>query len=274
MAGDFGENMGDLGAAVHAQHGVDGVAVLVGRAGSGQHALAEPGQIRDPDAGRLLDRGDRVPDPVRVEVDFGEHQPARGLPEVAGDVLFGQDPAQHLVGAPAHRGDRGDAEALVDFGAARVVDPGHHVGHVEGLARHPGGQDVGVVAAGHGREGIGLLDAGLLQRVPVKADAGDLPAGEARAEPPEGAVVLVDDGHRMAGVLQRVRQGCPDTATTHDHEVRHTCLLLASASDCCVKLYRPRGAGRPRRTGRRRRPADADFAVMTSRPNQTSFVWC
>jgi hypothetical protein len=57
----------------------------------------------------------------------------------------------------------------------------------------------------------------------------------------------------MACVLECVSQGCPDASTAHDHEVRHPCLLQLSC--CPVRLYR-------------RNPA------MTSRVNQTNFVWC
>jgi hypothetical protein len=163
----------------------------------------------------------RMAHPFRVEFEFGQHEAAGGVAEVSGEVLFGKDAAQDLVGAPAHRGHRGDAQPLVNLGAAGIVDAGHDVRHVECLARHPGRQDIGVVAAGHRRKGIGVCNACLLQGVAVKADAGDFPAGEARAEAAEGAVVLVDDGHRVAGILERVRQGGPDASTTHDHEVRH-----------------------------------------------------
>ena len=189
-----------------------------------------------------------------VHVHLGQHQPAGWVAEVAGQVLLGKDPAEHLVRAPAHGGDRGDAEALVDLGAARIVDPRHDVRDVERFAGHPGGQDVRVVAAGHGGEGVGLFDAGLLERFPVEADAGDLAAGETGPEPPEGTVVLVDDRDRMAGVLQGVRQGCPNTATTHDHEVRHTCLLKL----LCLLLRKTlpaTGVPEPVRGGAASRPA-------------------
>ena len=72
-----------------------------------------------------------------------------------------QQPAQHLVGGPADRRHRGDAQPLVDLGAARVVDPGHDVVDAERLAGHPGGDDVGVVAAADRGERLRLLDARL-----------------------------------------------------------------------------------------------------------------
>ena len=91
----------------------------------------------------------------------------------------GQEPAQHLVGGPLHGRDRRDAEPLVDLGAAGVVDPGDDLLDAEGLARDPRGDDVGVVAAGDGGEGVGAADAGLLQDRLVEAVAGDLVAVEA-----------------------------------------------------------------------------------------------
>ena len=199
-------------------------------------------EVRDPDVGSLLDLGDPVADPAGVEVQLGQDQPAGGFPEIAGQVLFGKDAPQDLVGAPAHRSDGGNAEPLVDLRAAGIVDPGHDVRDVERLTGNAGGQDVGVVAAGDRSEGVRLGDSGLLQRVPVKPDAGDLPAGEALAEPAEGAVVLVDDGHGVAGVLERVRQRCSHPAASHDHEVRHPYLLNFPGPLLLLELYRPRAA--------------------------------
>ena len=52
------------------------------------------------------------------------------MPEASrysGVGVDGQQAAQHLVGRPAHRGDGGDAQPLVDLGAARVVDAGDHL---------------------------------------------------------------------------------------------------------------------------------------------------
>ena len=59
-----------------------------------------------------------------------------------------------------HRGHGRDAEPLVDLGPLGVVDAGDHVRDAERLPGHPGGDDVGVVAAADRREGAGPLDAG------------------------------------------------------------------------------------------------------------------
>src|SRR5690606_23157523 len=111
----------------------------------------------------------------------------------------------------------GDAEPLVDLGPPLVVDPGHHVVDPEGLARHPGGDDVGIVAAADGHEGGGGGDAGLFQYASVEADPGHPPTAESRAQPAERLRVPIDDGDGMAVVLQDVRQGGPHPATAHDH---------------------------------------------------------
>jgi hypothetical protein len=155
------------------------------------------------------------------------------LPEVTGQVLFGKDPPQHLVRTPAHRRHGGDAQALVDFGPAGIVNPGHNMGDMEGFPGHPGGEDVGIVTAGYCGEGICIGNAGLLEGVPVEADPGDLAAREALAEPAESPVVLVDDGHGMPGVLKGVRERGPHPATSHDHEVRHQYLLMFLSRSSC-----------------------------------------
>ena len=132
---------------------------------------------------------------------------------------LGQQPPEHLVGGPPDGRDGRDAEPGVDLGAARVVDAGDDVLDAEGLAGYPRRDDVGVVATGHCGEGVGLLDTGLDQRVPVEADAGDLTAPEARPEPPKRAGVLVDDRHRVTDRLDAVRDRRADPAAAHDHDM-------------------------------------------------------
>src|SRR6478735_5404891 len=128
-------------------HGdVKDVALLDHAVATRQHAFAE-----------TVDPGDPA-----LRRDLVDPDGARGVAE----VRFGsgrQDPAQHLVGGPLDRRHRGDAQTLVDLGAARVVDPGDDLLDSEGLTGHPRGDDVGVVAARHRGEGIGATDAGLLQ---------------------------------------------------------------------------------------------------------------
>ena len=137
----------------------------------------------------------------------------------SGSAPAGQDPAQHLVGGPLDGRHGGDAEPLVDLGAPGVVDAGHDLLDAEGLAGHPRGDDVGVVAAGDRRERVRPTDAGLLQDLLVEAVAGHPVAVEARAEPSEGVGLAVDHRHRVVPVLEAARQGRTDPATAHDHHV-------------------------------------------------------
>ena len=53
------------------------------------------------------------------------------------------------------------------------------------LARYPRREDVGVVTAGDGGEGVGVPDAGLLEGVPVEAHTRDAAAVELAAEAAE-----------------------------------------------------------------------------------------
>ena len=83
----------------------------------------------------------------------------------------------------------------------------------------PRREDVGVVAARDGGEGVGALDAGLQQRVPVEADTGDATAAELAAEAAEGGRVLVDDGDVVPDALERACERGTDAAAAHDDEV-------------------------------------------------------
>ena len=74
----------------------------------------------------VLDLLDGPADPGAVDVHL--HQPDRARRVAPLRLGAGrQQPAQHLVGRPAHRGHGRDAQPLVHLGAARVVDPGDHV---------------------------------------------------------------------------------------------------------------------------------------------------
>jgi hypothetical protein len=88
-------------------------------------------------------------------------------------LVVGQKPAQHLIGGPRHRCHGRDPEPLVDLRPPWVVDPGAHPLDLERLAGDAGDQDVGVVAVGDRSEGVGLLHAGLAQRVVVEAHPDD-----------------------------------------------------------------------------------------------------
>ena len=127
--------------------------------------------------------------------------------------------AEHLVGRPADRGDRRDAQPLVDLGAAGVVDAGHDVLDAERLAGDPRGDDVRVVAAADRGEGVGLLDACLEQRVAVEPNASDGLAAE--VELPAGGTRRGSgrSPRPRAPLIELVSQCGPDAAAAHDHDV-------------------------------------------------------
>ena len=159
-----------------------------------------------PATGGALDVADPAADPRGGHRHLGDDDLAGGVGEL-GDVALGQQPAQHLVARPLHGGDGGDAEALVDLGAAGVVDAGDDVLDAVLLARDAGREDVGVVAAGDGGERVGVVDARGPQGVAVEADPRDGAPLERGAQPAERGLVLVDDGHLVAGPLDGARRG-------------------------------------------------------------------
>jgi hypothetical protein len=92
---------------------------------------------------------------------------------------------------------------------------------VEGFPGYARGKDVGIITRGNGGEGIGLLDSGFGQGGPVKANAGDLPSAEGGTQAPEGPLILVNDGHRMPGIVQRVGQRHAHASAPHDDVMGH-----------------------------------------------------
>ncbi len=166
----------------------------------------------------------------------------------------------------ADRGHGGDAQTLVDLGTAGVVDAGGHVLHTEHLAGHARGDDVGVVAAGDGGEGAGLLDARLAQGVLVEADAGDPAAPESRAQPAEGGGVLVDHGDRVSLLLQGLGKSGTHSSAAHDDDVHdrpsgvQKLLLSIRVSDRRPKLHTGATRRAPLCSGWRREPSASDAA--------------
>ena len=82
-----------------------------------------------------------------------------------------------------------------------------------------GTHDVGVVAVGDRDEDVGLLDAGLLQDVPIEPGSDEGLAFKALVEMLEGCGVLVDDGDREVALRQGIRQLGADPSTPHDDRV-------------------------------------------------------
>src|SRR5207244_13455266 len=82
-----------------------------------------------------------------------------------------------------------------------------------------GTHDVGVVAVGDRDEDVGLLDAGLLQDVPIEPGSDEGLAFKALVEMLEGCGVLVDDGDREVALRQGIRQLSADPSATHDDRV-------------------------------------------------------
>ena len=182
-----------IGEVLAPERDVEEVALLVDGVRPRDHPVAQPGEVGEPAARGRLDVGHPPADPARRHRHLGDDDLARRVGEL-GHVALGEQSAQHLVAGPLHRGDGGDAEALVDLGAARVVDARHDVLDAVLLARDAGGEDVRVVAARDGGEGVGVVDAGGPQGVAVEADPGDGAPLERGAEATERGLVLVDDG--------------------------------------------------------------------------------
>ena len=153
----------------------------------------------------------------------------------------------------------GMPEALVDLGAARVVDAGDDVLDAEGLAGHPGGEDVGVVAAADRGEGVRALDPGLDEVVAVEADAGDGRAGEVGVQLAEARALLVDHRHGVTGLVQGVGERRPHAAAPHDDDV-HESQTLHGATDV-APLAGTAPTTRP--GGRRSRLVRVEFADVS-----------
>ena len=127
--------------------------------------------------------------------------------------------AHHRLGGALHRGDRRDAEALVQVGTRRVVDACDDVLDVKDLTCDARGNNVRVITRRDGRKRIRVLDVRLTQAVAVHAHARYTTTGKVRREARESLGILVNNRHGMTRGVQRRCQASADAPATHDHKV-------------------------------------------------------
>ncbi len=120
------------------------------------------------------------------------------------------------VDGDARRAHGVEAALRVELRARRVEHAHDDAAHVEALLRDLADDDVRVVAVGGDDDGVGVLDAGLAQEVGVHAVPDDERAGPALAEPRERVLVLVDDGHVPALLVELERDRRADAAAADD----------------------------------------------------------
>jgi hypothetical protein len=207
----------------------------------GQHAVAEACDIGNARAGGRLDLGERPTNPLRADRHLRDDD-APGRVGQLRQVTLGEEAAQHLIGGPLDRRHSGYAEALVDLGSPRVVDPGHDVLHPERLAGNARRENVGVVTTGDGCEGVCRVDPGLAQRVAIEPHPRDGPPIEGGPEPSKGRLLLIDDRHIVAASLEGPCDGGAHSTASHDHEVHVATLHRHGSAPTIV----PAAAGRGR----------------------------
>ena len=112
-----------------------------------------------------------------------------------------EHPAHDLACSPSDGCNRRDSESLVNLGPSLVVDARNDPVDAVGLAGDPRGEDVRVVAAAHGGEGVGTLDAGGLEGLSIESDAGYGQPAEISGQPAELLGLHVDDRDGMAELV-------------------------------------------------------------------------
>ena len=187
---------------------------------------AEAGDRDEPEHAGLAQRRELLARPLRRDrVVEQAHLAARVEPLVR-LLLGGEQAAHHLVGGPRDRGDGRDAEALVDQRPPRVVDPGDDPLDREVLVGDAGGEDVGVVAAGHGGDGAGPLDAGLDRggRGRSRSRRPSRPAKSLGQPLAERVGVLVDRPPPCGHCVSRLRAS---SLPTRPHPTTTTCTAVS-----------------------------------------------
>ena len=185
-----------------------------------QDRAARANDGRDGDlAGHVELREDLAVEPGR---DLDLHQLDLGVAVLVLAVQVGvRDHVEQAGARPRHRGDRRDAQAAVDLGAAGVVDARDDARDAEVLLGGAGGDDVAVVAARDGGEAVRVADAGILEHVAVEDGADELLAHDLVALfAVEDERVVVDDRDRVALELEHPREIAADPPVPADDYVQ------------------------------------------------------
>src|SRR5580704_10208045 len=210
----------ELGARV-GQHGhVQHVSLLTDQLARIEPGDAGPGHGDQAHLSRIFEIHQTTAGPGVGERAVRQGESTRRVRPVIG-VLLGQEPSADLVDGPRHRGHGRDAQALVDLGPARIVDPGHHIGDEIRLAGDAHRHDVGVVPAGHRGQRVGSHRAGPLQVIPVETRSRD-PRPIPVLEAAEGPGVAVHNRHGVTLGREGNGQSRPDPAASHHDHVHAT----------------------------------------------------
>ena len=245
---------------------------------SGSMPVAEPGEEGDPAPAAVLEVGDPAADPRRVDVHLGEPDRARWGRVHSGSAPCGQQPAQHLVGGPAHGRDGRDAEPLVDLGAAGVVDAGDDVARRRRSRGRPARRGCWScrrceTAAKASASARSRPRSRTSRSKPTPVTVSPVEARAAAAGRPSAS--LVDDRDRVARSLEAAGQRRADAAASHDHDVHGRALPTSRAAPAApvrrALPLAPRGQpGGPvqapaRRPRHAQRPAGRDAPAQAHR---------
>src|SRR5271157_2299404 len=180
-----------------------------------QNSLAIPRDRNDIDLTRHGDLGDLTSNQVRR--DFNRHQGNFAAPKTHGRIEVGMSQQfVDAVGAPDRHGDGYQPQAVVNFGAARVVQLGNDARHVEEVASDPSRHDVDVIRLAGGYKGIRLLDPGLDEHIPVEANTVQLMAFELGAHQGQIFGVRVDHRNVMPVSVHQPTELLAYPAASHD----------------------------------------------------------
>lgn len=207
---------------------VEDVAFLQGQLAIGHPWDAEPADGNHTPAAVEINLDGALPDELLGDGDRG-YDDLSVINRVFDRNLIGKQRPEDLVGGPSDRRDRLDPESLIDLCPAGVVDPSHDLTGSVVLLRDAGADDVGVITARDGGEGLRVLDAGRFQDLAIERDADDLLPAEVRFEPFECLGILVDDGDGVSESFQIGRQFRSDSTATGNNYVHLSSLTRGSA---------------------------------------------
>ena len=169
------------------------------------------------------------PHPDLVVVDLADDDLAAGV-SMFNVCALRNHAAHDLTCCPRHSGDRWNPQALVHLRAAGVINARNDVFHSVRFAGCSRRDDVGVVAAADGGEGVSSSNSCRFQGLPIKSDAANGLTLKCRTQPTKRLFILVDDGHGVTGFVESIGEQGPHASCAKNHNV-HVVTLHRNSSE-------------------------------------------
>jgi hypothetical protein len=151
-------------------------------------------------------------------VDLGQGHFPSGIDEFTLGTK-GEETTHDLPGGPRNCGDGGNTQALVHLGSLRVIDSSDDLLDSIRLASYSRRNNVRIVSAAHGSEGMCASNPSSLEGFSIKAHPAHRDSREIAPKAAESFGILINNGDRVAPLVKSTSEQGSNPAAAHDDDV-------------------------------------------------------